>query len=167
MKHAIYSTMVIAGVVALAAHAQSPAFTSARHASVASKEAVQYLFPEQIRLAAGKSTPVALHFKVGPGLHINSHDPKDTFLIATDFSIPAGTGVQLDKAEYPVGVDFSPAGDLKMKINVYTGEFVIQTRITAPAGDHLVQAQLRYQACDQSQCMPPKTIPVVIDVIGK
>ena len=57
--------------------------------------------------------------------------------------------------------------DPKTKLSVYTGEFALQARITATPGDHLVQAKLRYQACDQTQCMPPKTITVPIDVIGK
>jgi len=30
-----------------------------------------------------------------------------------------------------------------------------------------VEAKLRFQACDQNACMPPKTITVPIDVIGK
>jgi hypothetical protein len=30
-----------------------------------------------------------------------------------------------------------------------------------------VQGKLRYQACNDSQCLPPKTITVPIDVIGK
>jgi hypothetical protein len=50
---------------------------------------------------------------------------------------------------------------------VYTGEFTIQARIMAPAGNHLIEAKLRYQACDKNICLPPKTIPVAIDVIGK
>ncbi|MGD0903355.1 MAG: hypothetical protein ABR924_10490 [Terracidiphilus sp.] len=55
----------------------------------------------------------------------------------------------------------------KTKLSVYNGEFVIQVRIVAAAGDHLVEARLRFQACDKNQCLPPKTIPVAIDVIGK
>jgi hypothetical protein len=54
-----------------------------------------------------------------------------------------------------------------MKLNVYTGEFAITARIVATAGSHPVQAKLHYQACDQNQCMPPKTITVPIDVVGK
>jgi hypothetical protein len=30
-----------------------------------------------------------------------------------------------------------------------------------------VEAKLRYQACDQTQCMPPKTITVPIDIVAK
>jgi hypothetical protein len=37
----------------------------------------------------------------------------------------------------------------------------------ATAGNHLVEAKLRYQACDNNQCLPPKTITVAIDVISK
>jgi hypothetical protein len=30
-----------------------------------------------------------------------------------------------------------------------------------------MEAKLRYQACDNNACMPPKTITVPIDVIAK
>lgn len=130
-------------------------------------EAVQYLFPEQITVPAGKPTPVALHFRIAPGLHINSHKPKDEYLIPTVFSIPESSGVRLDAATYPAGVEMTLPADPQTRLSVYTGEFVIQTRIVAKPGNHMVEAKLRYQACDHSQCMPPKTITVPIDVIGK
>jgi len=57
--------------------------------------------------------------------------------------------------------------DPKTKLSVYTGEFIIQARIVASAGEHLVEARLHYQACDNNACMPPKTITAAIDVIGK
>ena len=44
---------------------------------------------------------------------------------------------------------------------------MIQVRIVAEAGNHLVQGKLRYQACDNNACLPPKTITVPIDVIAK
>jgi DsbC/DsbD-like thiol-disulfide interchange protein len=135
--------------------------------SALKQEAVQYLYPEQLSIPAGKSTPVALHFRIAPGLHINSHAPKDEFLIPTALTIPAESGVKLDAASYPQGTDFILPADPQTKLNVYSGEFAIQAHITAAPGDHLVQAKLRYQACDQQQCMPPKTATVAFDVIGK
>jgi len=57
--------------------------------------------------------------------------------------------------------------DPTTKLSVYTGEFVIQARIVATAGNHLVEGQLHYQACDNNQCLPPRTITVAIDVISK
>jgi hypothetical protein len=139
----------------------------AQNRSIVKTDAVQYLFPEQVSVPAGKASPVTLHFRVSQGLHINSHTPSDEFLIPTDFSIPDGMGVRLGAATYPPGTIVSLAFDPKTKLSVYTGEFIIQARILATPGNHLVQGKLHYQACDQNQCMPPKTIDVPIDVIGK
>lgn len=135
--------------------------------SAAKSEAVQYLFPEQVTVSAGKVSPVALHFRIVEGMHINSHTPSDEFLIPTVFSIPDGDGVKLQTANYPAGANITLPSDPTTKLNVYTGEFIIQTKIVAPHGNHLVQGKLRYQACNDSQCLPPKTITVPIDVIGQ
>ena len=135
--------------------------------SILKGAAVEYLFPEQVTVAAGKPTVIALHFRIAPGLHINSHTPKDEFLIPTVLSIPEGAGVRLLEASYPAGTEFTLPLDPKTKLSVYTGEFVIQARIVAEPGNHLVEAKLRFQACDKNQCLPPKTIPVAIDVIGR
>ena len=133
----------------------------------AKAEAVQYLYPEQLTVAAGKSTAVALHFRIRQGLHINSHDPKEEYLIPTVLSIPDSSGVHLESARYPPGTEFTLPVDPSTKLIVYTGEFAIQARIVAQPGDHLVEAKLRYQACDDNACLPPKTITVPIDVVGK
>jgi hypothetical protein len=151
------------GFAALLAHAQS----DQPGRSILKSAAVEYLFPEQMAVAAGKPSVVTLHFRVAPGLHINSHNPKDEFLIPTVFSIPDGAGVRLEEANYPVGTEFALPMDPSTKLSVYTGEFVIQARIMAEQGNHLVEAKLHFQACDKNVCMPPKTIPVAIDVIGK
>lgn len=154
--------------MALAAMAQAQFVSNApQNRGAAKMDAVQYLFPEQVSLLAGKPGTVALHFRVAQGLHINSHTPSDDYLIPTTFSIPAGGGARLENASYPAGINITLPVDPKTKLNVYTGDFTIQTRLVAAAGNHLVQGRLRYQACDQSQCMPPKTMTVAIDVIGK
>ena len=127
---------------------------------------VEYLFPEQVTIPAGKPQPVELHFRIAQGFHINSHTPKEDYLIPTVFSVPESTGVRLASATYPDGADFTLPLDPATKLSVYTGEFAIQTKLIAERGNHLVQASLRYQACDQNACMPPKTITVPIDVIG-
>jgi len=151
------------GLAALLAQGQA----DAPGRSILKGAAVEYLFPEQVTVPAGKASDVALHFRIAQGLHINSHTPKDEFLIPTTFSIPEGAGVRLKEASYPAGAEFTLPLDPKNKLSVYTGEFVIQTRIVAAAGNHLVEGKLHYQACDKNACMPPKTIPVAIDVIGK
>ena len=163
MKRAIASLVILSAGIVM--HGQAP-FSEATNKSTAKIEAVEYLFPEQVSLAAGKASSVTLHFRIAPGLHINSHAPKDEYLIPTVFTIPEGVGVKLENASYPAGAEFVLPADPGTKLNVYTGEFAIQTKLVAEAGDHLVKARLRYQACDLTACMPPKTITVPIDVIG-
>ena len=129
--------------------------------------AVEYLYPEQVTVTAGKASDVALHFRIADGLHINSHTPKDEYLIPTSLTIPDEAGVRLESANYPNGKEFALPADPATKLNVYTDELVIQARIVATPGNHLVEAKLHFQACDKEVCMPPKTIPVAIDVIAK
>jgi len=135
--------------------------------SILNGAAVQYLYPEQVTVAAGKPTSIALHFRVAQGLHVNSHTPKDDFLIPTTFSIPEGAAARLDSADYPPGAEFTLPMDPTTKLSVYTGDFAIQARIVAPAGSHLVEGKLHFQACDKAVCLPPKTIPVALNVVGK
>lgn len=163
IRIAVTATLIFASVLL---QAQRPLLGIAPR-SAARPAAVLYLYPEQVTLPAGKPGTVALHFRIAPGLHINSHTPNEEGLIPTTLSIPADSGVRLDGAVYPPGTDFALPIDPKTRLSVYTGEFVIQARILAAPGDHLVEAKLHYQACDNNECMPPKTIIAAINVIGK
>jgi DsbC/DsbD-like thiol-disulfide interchange protein len=135
--------------------------------SIVKPSDVEFLYPEQVNVQAGQTTKVALHFRVGEGLHINSHTPREEFLIPTTFSIPESSGVRLDAANYPIGSDLTLPSDPTNKLSVYTGEFAIDAQIVATKGDHLVEAKLHYQACNNSVCLPPRTITAAIDVVGK
>jgi hypothetical protein len=75
--------------------------------SPAKAGAVEFLYPEQVTVEAGKPAMVKLHFRVAEGMHINSHAPKDEFLIPTTLEFPDGTGVKLERAEYPAGGEFA------------------------------------------------------------
>jgi hypothetical protein len=135
--------------------------------SMTKPAAVQYIYPEQITVPAGRPSTVTLHFRIAPGLHINSHTPTEEELIPTTLSIPASTGVRLEGAVYPPGAEFRLPLDPGTRLSVYMGEFTVQARLVATAGDHLVEARLRYQACDSNACLPPRTITAAIDVIGR
>ena len=141
--------------------------SNAPNRSIAKIDSVQYLFPAQVTVTAGKPIPVALHFRIAQGLHINSHTPSDDYLIPTTFSIPDGAGVRLDAATYPAGTAMTlPADPTDQAQRVYR-RVHDSGADRGHAGQSPVQAKLRYQACDQNQCLPPKTITVPIDVIAK
>jgi len=166
MKKHVFAAIAVFAFGAWAAQGQVVS-SNTQNRPIVKTDAVQYLFPAQVSVLAGRPTAVTLHFLIKQGLHINSHTPSDEYLIPTAFSIPDGAGVRLDAATYPSGTTFTLPVDPTVKLNVYTGEFVIQARIVAAAGNHLVQGKLRYQACDNNACMPPTTITVPIDVIAK
>jgi hypothetical protein len=171
IRPTIFSLSLLAAVLCAAASpiafCQQDSLTSTPQNSVLKSQAVEYLYPEQVSVPAGKPSPVTLHFRIQPNLHINSHTPRADFLIPTVFSVPETSGVKLANATYPAGTEFALPSDPDQKLSVYTGEFTIQTKIVSTPGNHLVEAKLRYQACDQTQCLPPKTITVPLDVIGK
>ncbi len=166
LKISIFMTVAVLAVAALTARGQGLT-SNVQKRQLVKNDAVTFLFPEQVSVPAGKPSEIILHFRVAPGMHINSHTPKDEYLIPTTFSIPEGPGVKLESVTYPAGTVMALPVDPTTKLSVYTGEFVIQARIVATTGNHLEQGQLHYQACDNNQCLPPKTIVVAIDVIGK
>jgi hypothetical protein len=147
--------------LAVSMAAQAPARSLVKPADI------EFLYPEQVTIPVGQPTKVVLHFHVGEGLHINSHTPREQFLIPTTFSIPESSGVRLEDAVFPPGTDLTLPSDPDEKLSVYTGEFTIETRLTAAAGDHLVEGKLHYQACTNTICLPPKNLTVAMDVVGK
>jgi hypothetical protein len=132
------------------------------------KQSVEFLYPLQLKLPAGKPTEVALHFRVLPGLHINAHVPSDKSYIPTTLVLPAGSSVKVSSVVFPAGQPFAFKAFPQDKLSVYEGEFTVHAKITATRGDHLLNAALRYQACDANtnSCYPPRKAPVAIDILG-
>lgn len=149
------------------AHTQFPAAEKGAQSSGRSADSVRFLFPDQVSIPAKKVTEVDLHFRVANGMHINSHTPHSKLLIPTNFAIPEKTGINFSAVDFPTGSDYSFSFSPNEKLSVYAGEFVLKAQITAQPGDHLVEAALRYQACDSNSCYPPKIIPVVFNVAAK
>lgn len=129
-------------------------------------QAVQYLFPEQISIPAGKDSVIDLHFKINPGLHINSHTPREKGLIATRLIAVETPELKIGPVEFPAGSDYALAAAPNDKLSVYSGEFVVHAHIHAAAGQHMFQGALRYQACDTNSCYPPREAPIAVDVIA-
>ena len=121
-----------------------------------------------VHVAPGKATPVQFIFHIKPGLHINSNKPSEPELIPTvlHFSLPGD--VVIGRVEYPQGQLTSFPFDPKQKLSVYSGDFAIKARVLAPSsaalGTYTIHANLRYQACADNACYPPKTLPLKFSV---
>jgi hypothetical protein len=113
-------------------------------------------------------TTVNLNFRVPRGYHINSNSPKSEFLIPTALKMDVPTDIVLGKIDYPAGQDLSFPFSPDEKLNVYTGDFTIGVVVhplrSVVPGKYVMHGVLRYQACDNAACYPPKTVPVSFDV---
>ncbi len=110
---------------------------------------------------AGKPGVLELHFRVADGFHVNSHTPRSELLIPTQLNLQPGPDVKPGKVEYPAGTAYSFSFEPDEKLDVYTGAFTVKVPVAAAAaGEHALDATLRYQACDHAACYPPKSLPV-------
>lgn len=131
------------------------------------QQLVHFLYPQQVTLPAGKLATVEMHFRINPGLHINSHTPLQKSLIRTELIEAEPQGVAIAAVDFPAGSDYAFPADPSQKLSVYSGEFALRMHLKVQGGDHLLAGQLRYQACDDHTCFPPRKLPVALDVIGK
>lgn len=121
-----------------------------------------------VTIVQGKASTVPLTFRVAGGYHINSNQPKSEFLIPTALKVDATTDLVIGKTTYPEGQDTSFPFDPDEKLNVYTGDFKVDVLVrplhSVQAGKYIVRGTLKYQACDNLACYPPKQLPVSFDV---
>lgn len=122
------------------------------------------LITDSVQLDAGRPQVVELIFRVDPGFHINSHDPKDETLIPTALKLDAQPAVQASGFSYPQGASFRLGGSDGETLSVYQGEFRVAMRMTAQRGQWTLTGNLHYQACDNAACFPPRNLPVRIAI---
>ena len=130
--------------------------------------AVSVAPPPVVTITPGKTGQVPISFRVIGGYHINSNQPKSEYLIPTVLKIDATTDIMIGKIIYPTGQDMSFAFAPEEKLNVYTGDFKVDVSVhplrSVVPGKYVVRGALKYQACDNAACYPPKQLPVSFDV---
>jgi hypothetical protein len=124
-------------------------------------------FRAEVLGAKGDSAALRVRVVIPKGWHIQSDAPLDDFLIPTEV-MATGEGLEFGKPSFPKPLmkEFPALGG---KVALF--EDTVEVRVpvkrakgfksTATAlGESLKQVQvtLRYQACNDSQCLPPKVI---------
>lgn len=112
----------------------------------------------------GETAVATLRITVKPGFHINSNTPNEDYLIPLRLTWEPKP-LSMDSIKFPTPkqdkFEFS-----EKPLSVYEGEFVVETKFKVPAdaptGMGLASGKLRYQACSNTACYPPKTVPVSI-----
>ena len=124
--------------------------------------------PPLVSVARGSQGAVPLDFRVVRGFHINSNTPHSEFLIPTALKFDTPTDIVLGRISYPPGRDMSFPFSPDEKLNVYSGDFRIVLNVrplhTVVPGKYAFHGQLKYQACDNAQCYPPKQLLVNFEV---
>jgi len=89
-------------------------------------------------------------------------------MIPTALHLDAANDILLGKIDYPEGRDMSFEFAPDQKLNVYTGNFTVGVLVrvlhTATPGKYAMRGSLKYQACDDRACYPPKNLPVQFEV---
>lgn len=116
----------------------------------------------------GHPGTVQLQFRVARGFHINSNHPKQEYLKKTELKLDAPTDIVIGRITYPAGEDRSFPFSGNEKLSVYSGDFAIAVTVrplhsVLPA-KYAVHGFLKYQACDNAACYPPKQLPVAFEV---
>lgn len=123
--------------------------------------------PAKVAVAAGKPGEAQFHFSVLKDYHINSSAPKSEYLIPTKLTLKPPTDLVVGKIGYPPGEELVLSFS-KDKLSVYSGDFTVSAQISAAraatTGPRTIHGELKYQACNDKACFPPKSLPVTLQV---
>lgn len=150
-------------VFAAAGRAQPPA-PAPNDAGAMNAPVVTLRRAHTVALQPGHAVFEVLEFQVSPGYHVNSNHPNSAFLIATTLHFAtARTGIAVRAIRWPrpheLKFQFSP-----QPLSVFSGTFPVRILLRAAPGarSQILKGTLRYQACNDTLCRPPASLPVAI-----
>src|SRR5580658_10219791 len=119
-----------------------------------------------VTVKAGGATEAALPIRVIPGYHVNSNTPSDPHLIPLRLTWSSGA-VETTEIVFPKSQTEKYSFSEK-PLSVFTGNFEIVTRLRAVAsaspGAATITGKLHYQACNDHECLAPRTIDVTLPI---
>jgi suppressor for copper-sensitivity B len=108
----------------------------------------------------GETARIAAKVVVEEGWHVNSNTPTFEYLIPTKLDLELPAGWPGESVRYPKHA-MKTFAFADQPLAVYDGELVILSQVKLPPeaqkGSIPIRVSLRYQACNDSQCLPPVT----------
>ena len=122
-----------------------------------------------VKAGKGSTATITIKASLPAGYHANSNKPTYSYLIPLTLKWTGGP-LRMESISYPAGTTehygFQEPSD--KPLSVVTGEFSIVTKFKvaadAASGPAAETGTLRYQACDNKACYPPKNVPVNVTV---
>jgi hypothetical protein len=119
-------------------------------------------------VARGGKAPLNIELQVNKGFHVNSNKPNDELLMPTVVHLNPPEGIMIMNIQYPEAEQLALPFMGNDKLSVYSGHFAVTAEVrvpkTAALGTLRVHGDVKFQACDNRQCFPPKTTPLEFDV---
>jgi suppressor for copper-sensitivity B len=151
-----------------AALALAAGIVPAAQAQIAAPEKAEVaLHTDRTSYEAGTTARVAALMTIESGWHVNSDKPTFEYLIPTVLDLELPPGWADETVKYPPA-ETQTFAFADQPLSVFDGEVVIEAEIRVPddvpAGSVPVRASLRYQACNESQCLPPVTAKAEVEL---
>ncbi len=113
----------------------------------------------RVKESAASANQVAVEIRVDDGWHINANPASMPFLIPTTIALEGGT--LSAPIQYPAGVAFAPSFTSEL-LSTYQGTLEIPLHLstekeTGGKNTSPKTVSVRFQACDESRCLPPTT----------
>ncbi|HJZ97502.1 MAG TPA: protein-disulfide reductase DsbD domain-containing protein [Candidatus Solibacter sp.] len=135
--------------------------------AVLAQSSAQYLSvgePTKVAGKRGAAVQTKIPVTVKEGYHVNSNKPSEEYLIPLALTWTSTGALEGGTVTYPKPAmqvfEFSEG----KPISVYVGsiELVANFKVgaNAPAGPGVAAGKLKYQACSNKACYPPKTLDV-------
>ncbi|MCS6918178.1 MAG: thioredoxin family protein [Fimbriimonadales bacterium] len=123
---------------------------------------------ERVAYAPGSTVNGVVVMHIDSPYHVNANPASEEHLIPTELRLQAGRGYTAGKIEYPKPKEKAFAFTEGKTIKIYEGrtplKFQIRLDKAAPKGALTAKATLRYQACDDNACYPPRTATIEIKI---
>jgi thiol:disulfide interchange protein DsbD len=156
-------------LAALALAAAAPGL--AQPAPASSTIVAPLLVADADRLVQGTPFRLAIVADIKAGWHINSHTPKEDFLIPTEVMIKPERGIPFSPVQYPKHKE-TKFSFSEQPLAVYQGKaaFLVTGTVDGQAatGPRTLMARISYQPCNDNQCLPPAELmaTLTIEVAG-
>jgi hypothetical protein len=122
--------------------------------------------PPRVHAKRGQEVTAPITAELQAGFHVNSNQPADEYLIPLKLTWVKGP-LETVQVLYPKPQMEHFAFSQK-PVSIFSGKFEIVTKFKASAGAQpgmaLMNGKLRFQACNDRECLPPKTVDVQFTV---
>ena len=113
----------------------------------------------------GAAVQAKIPLLVDHGFHVNSNLPSEEYLIPLKLTWKSTGALDGGAISYPKPT-FEKYEFSEKPLSVFTGSVELvanfKVKANAPAGPGAAVGQLRYQACNDKACFPPKTVEVTL-----